>query len=43
MDRVLSINTGENIPQFIMDFRFSYECARVMPVRNIPAGLTAGI
>lgn len=43
MDRVLSVNTEENIPQFIMDFRFDYECARVMPVRNIPAGLTMGI
>lgn len=43
MDRVLSINTDDNIPQFIMDFRFDYECARVMPVRNIPAGLTSGI
>ena len=43
MDRVLSVNTEDNIPQFIMDFRFDYECARVMPVRNIPAGLTAGI
>lgn len=43
MDRVLSLNTDDNIPQFIMDFRFDYECARVMPVRNIPAGLTSGI
>lgn len=43
MDRVLSLNTEENIPQFIMDFRFQYECARVMPIRNIPAGLTGGI
>ena len=43
MDRVLAVNTEENIPQFIMDFRFDYECARVMPVRNIPAGLTSGI
>lgn len=43
IDRVLSLNTEDNIPQFIMDFRFDYECARVMPVRNIPAGLTMGI
>lgn len=43
IDRVLSVNTSNNIPQFVMDFRFNYECARVMPVRNIPAGLTSGI
>ena len=45
MDRVLSVNSneGEGIPQFVMDFRFNYECARVMPVRNVPAGLTSGI
>lgn len=43
MDRVLSLNSDNNIPQFIMDFRFDYECARVMPVRNVPAGLTSGI
>ena len=36
MDRVLAINSGENIPQFIMDFHFDYECARPMPVRSIP-------
>lgn len=36
MDRVLAINTGENIPQFIFDFRFNYTCARPMPVRSIP-------
>lgn len=36
MDRVLAINTEENIPQFIMDFHFDYECARPMPVRSIP-------
>lgn len=43
MDRVLSVNTDDNIPQFIMDFRFDYECARVIPVRNKPSGLTSGI
>ncbi len=36
MDRVLAINTDENIPQFIFDFRFNYTCARPMPVRSIP-------
>lgn len=36
MDRVLSINTSENIPQFLFDFRFNYRCARPMPVRSIP-------
>lgn len=43
MDRVLSLNTEDNIPQFIMDFRFDYEIARAMPVRNIPSGLTSGL
>lgn len=36
MDRVLSLKTGENIPQFLFDFRFNYKCARPMPVRSIP-------
>lgn len=36
MDRVLSINTSDNIPQFLFDFRFNYRCARPMPVRSIP-------
>ena len=45
LERVTSITTGEdeNTPQFVMDFRFEYECARVMPVRNVPAGLYSGI
>lgn len=45
LNRVTSITTGEdeNTPQFVMDFRFNYTCARVMPVRNIPAGLYMGI
>lgn len=45
LERALSLTTGEseNTPQFVMDFRFDYQCARVMPVRNIPAGLTGGI
>lgn len=45
LDRVLALNTDEdnNIPQFVMDFRFEYECAREMPVRNIPAGLYSGM
>lgn len=45
MDRVLAINTEEEhseIPQFVFDFRFIYDCARPMPVRNIPAGLSDG-
>lgn len=36
IDRVLSLNTSKNIPQFIFDFRFNYTCARPMPVRSIP-------
>lgn len=45
LNRVTSVTTGEdeNTPQFVMDFRFNYTCARVMPVRNIPAGLYSGI
>lgn len=45
LNRVLSVTTGEdsNTPQFVMDFRFEYECARVMPVRNVPSGLYSGI
>lgn len=43
LDRALSLRTDQYTPQFIMDFRFIYECARVMPVRNIPAGLYSGI
>lgn len=45
MERVLAVSTDETqkTPQFIMDFRFDYQCARVMPVRNIPAGLTSGL
>lgn len=45
LERATALTTGEdeNTPQFVMDFRFEYTCARVMPVRNIPAGLTSGI
>lgn len=45
LDRVLAINEDEEnyIPQFVMDFRFEYECAREMPVRNVPAGLYSGM
>ncbi|WGL31047.1 major capsid protein [Dipodfec virus UOA04_Rod_680] len=45
LDRALSVNTDEarGIPQFVMDFRFEYQCAREMPVRNIPAGLYSGM
>lgn len=45
LDRVLAINEDEqnSIPQFVIDFRFEYECAREMPVRNIPAGLYSGM
>lgn len=43
MDRVLAVNASNNIPQFVMDFRFNYICAREMPVRNVPAGLTSGL
>lgn len=43
IDRVLSVATTQYIPQFVMDFRFEYECAREIPVRNIPAGLYSGI
>lgn len=45
LERVLSLTTGEdeNTPQFVMDFRFDYQCARVMPVRNVPSGLGGGI
>ena len=43
--RSLSVEPDEEngVPDFVMDFRFEYECARVMPVRNIPAGLYSGI
>lgn len=45
LERALSVTTGENegTPQFVMDFRFEYQCAREIPVRNIPAGLSMGI
>ena len=45
LQRATSLTTGEsaNTPSFVMDFRFNYTCARVMPVRNIPAGLYSGI
>lgn len=45
LDRVLSVNTNESkgIPQFVMDFRFEYQCAREIPVRNVPAGLYSGM
>lgn len=45
LDRVLSVKTDEaaGVPQFVMDFRFEYQCAREMPVRNVPAGLYSGI
>lgn len=45
IDRVLSVEPDEsnNIPQFVFDFRFDYQCAREIPVRNIPAGLYSGI
>lgn len=45
LNRAVSITTSEedNTPQFVVDFRFNYTCARVMPVRNIPAGLYSGI
>lgn len=45
LDRALSVNTDEanGIPQFVMDFRFDYTCAREMPVRNVPAGLYSGL
>lgn len=45
LNRVTSITTTEDdtTPQFVMDFRFNYTCARVMPVRNIPAGLYMGM
>lgn len=43
IDRALSVKTSENIPQFVMDFRFDYQCAREIPVRNIPAGLYSGM
>lgn len=45
LERALSLTTGEdeNTPQFVMDFRFDYQCARVMPVRNVPSGLSGGI
>ena len=43
MNRVLALNSSVNVPQFVMDFRFNYICARPMPVRNIPAGLSSGI
>ena len=45
LQRATAVTTGEeeNTPSFVMDFRFNYICARVMPVRNIPAGLYSGI
>lgn len=45
LDRALSVETDEDagVPQFVMDFRFEYQCAREMPVRNVPAGLYSGI
>lgn len=45
LDRVLALKEEEEnyIPQFVMDFRFEYECAREMPVRNVPAGLYSGL
>lgn len=45
LQRATSVTTGEEdgTPSFVMDFRFNYTCARVMPVRNIPAGLYSGI
>ena len=43
IDRSLSVITSENIPQFVMDFRFDYQCAREIPVRNMPAGLYSGM
>ena len=45
LQRATAVTTGEeeNTPSFVMDFRFNYTCARVMPVRNIPAGLYSGI
>lgn len=43
IDRVLSVATSPTTPQFVLDFRFEYECAREIPVRNIPAGLYQGI
>lgn len=45
LQRATSITTGEDsgTPSFVVDFRFNYTCARVMPVRNIPAGLYSGI
>ena len=45
LDRALSVksDSANGVPQFVMDFRFNYICAREMPVRNIPAGLYNGI
>ena len=45
LNRAVSVTTGEDegTPQFVVDFRFNYTCARVMPVRNIPSGLYSGI
>lgn len=45
LQRATSVTTGEDeyTPSFVVDFRFNYTCARVMPVRNIPAGLYSGI
>ena len=45
LSRAVSVTTTEEqgTPQFVVDFRFNYTCARVMPVRNIPAGLYSGI
>lgn len=45
MDRVLALSTEDDpsdLPQFIFDFRFYYDCARPMPVHNIPDGLGMG-
>lgn len=40
MDRVIALpNNQVTYPQFIFDFRFNLECARPMPIRNIPATL----
>lgn len=43
IDRSLTVNTSADVPQFVIDFRFDYQCAREIPVRNIPAGLYSGM
>lgn len=43
IDRSLTVKTSANVPQFVMDFRFDYQCAREIPVRNIPTGLYSGM